>query len=140
MAEMLERRPDAYVTNADLDAVVSQLATKAELQAAVSKLATKEELRAAVSKLATKAELDSAVGRLALEIVKVQSDIRDIKQTIGGLSTKADMERIMTAIDSFANKAVSYDNARTLHGHKLTEHSDKLDDHEVRISRLEGKA
>jgi hypothetical protein len=114
MDDMIERRPDAYVTNADLDAALSLLATKTELQ-----------------------EMGK---RLALEIVKTQSDIRDVKQAMSGLSTKADTDRIMTAIDSFANKAMGYDNARTLHGHRLTEHAERLDDHEGRIKKLEGEA
>ncbi|MBI5624727.1 MAG: hypothetical protein HY924_13190 [Elusimicrobia bacterium] len=94
--------------------------------------ATRGELRAAVQQLDQK--LDASVHRLAKEIVKSQADVAEIK---ANMATKGDVQRIMSAIESFAGKAQTYDRASAVHGQSLTELQVQVKDHEGRIKNLE---
>ncbi|MFA6315936.1 MAG: hypothetical protein WC943_00825 [Elusimicrobiota bacterium] len=98
-------------------------------------------LHADADQPATKGELhlldkkvDASVHRLVTEIIKLQSDVQDIRHT---MATKNDVNRILGAIDSFAGKSQNYDRAATLHGQSLTEMKVQVTDHEVRIKKLE---
>ncbi|MBI5209586.1 MAG: hypothetical protein HY927_06380 [Elusimicrobia bacterium] len=97
--------------------------------------ALRGELKAVETRLDGK--IEGVQHRLAKAIVQTQSDIRGIQQTMKGLSTKEDIQRILSAIDSFAGKAQSYDRAAVLHGHSLTEVQAQVKDHEGRIKALE---
>lgn len=101
-------------------------ATKSDLQTVRSEL--KSDLQT------VRSELKEDVKRLAIELVKTQADVREIKQT---MATKEDVGRILNAIDSFAKKAVSYDRAAALHGHALTELQVGQKDHEKRLKSIE---
>lgn len=88
----------------------------------------------------TRGEFNSRMRTLTIELVKTQADVRDIKDKMHGMATKTDIDRVLVAIDRFAGKAESYDRAKTLHGHALTEAQVTLKDHERRIKRLESGA
>ncbi|MFA6315933.1 MAG: hypothetical protein WC943_00810 [Elusimicrobiota bacterium] len=105
------------------------------LHADADQPATKGDLRALRAELDQK--IDTSVHRLALEIVKTQSDLYEVKETLAGLATKEDINRILGAIDSFAGKSQNYDRATTLHGQSLTEMKVQVTDHEGRIKKLE---
>lgn len=72
------------------------------------------------------AELDQKIGRVAVELVRAQADVREIKTV---MATKIDIDRVLTAIDAFAGKSQNYDRAATLHGQVLTEGQVALKDH-----------
>ncbi len=52
-------------------------------------------------------------------------------------ATKADIHRIMNAIDSFAKRSERDERARVLHGQALTQVQVTLKDHETRLVRPE---
>ena len=90
---------------------------------------------------ATKSDLESVrteikgdIHRLSGAIVELQADMREVKST---MATKADINRIMSAIDSFAKRSEHDNRAVVLHGQTLTEVEVKLGDHEKRLARLE---
>ncbi|MFH1726441.1 MAG: hypothetical protein ABII00_17665 [Elusimicrobiota bacterium] len=81
-------------------------------------------------------KLDKKIEGVAVELIKTQADVRQIKET---MSTKADVDRIMNAIDAFARKAEAYDRKALSHGDQLQGHEAKLQDHEKRLSAVESK-
>lgn len=80
-------------------------------------------------------KIEPSIRRLAIELVKTQADVRDIKET---MATKDDVRQVLSTITAFAGKYQSHDDAMTLHGHAITEMSIALKNHEQRIARLEG--
>ena len=76
--------------------------------------ATKDDLK----ELATKGELkglEATVKNIAIELAKTQADVREIKYDIAAkLATKDDINRIMSALDTYTAEAVSYRNRDTL--------------------------
>ena len=122
----------------------TQPATRGELNASTNMLrgelrATETLLQGNLKSLETRleAKIEGVRHTLVMEIIKTQVDIREVKETMAGLSTKDDVQRILGAIDSFAGKAQNYDRAATLHGHSLTELDITVKDHEGRIKNLE---
>ena len=104
----------------------NQPATKADLQA------VREDLKA------VETSLDKKFNRGAMEVVKTQADVREIKETMATkLATKDDFNRIMQAIDEFAGDAKHYRQADISRGHTLIEVEVKMKDHEKRITTLE---
>ena len=82
--------------------------------------------------------LDKKFNRVAMEVVKTQADVREIKETMATkLATKDDFNRIMQAIDEFAGDAKHYRQADISRGHTLIEVEVKMKDHEKRITTLE---
>jgi hypothetical protein len=83
---------------------------------------------------ALKTELKGDIHRLSGAIIELQADMREVKSN---MATKADVDRIMSAIDSFAKRSENDNRAMVLHGQTLTEVEVKLGDHEKRLARLE---
>ena len=82
-------------------------------------------------------ELKATDSRLAVEMVKMRSE----------MATKADMREIKESIESLkglviesAEKGWMYYQKALTHGHQLMEHESSINDHERRISKLEGNA
>jgi len=73
---------------------------------------------------------------LSLEIVRLQADVRDIKAS---MSTKADIDRVLSAVDAFAGRSRDQENAVLLHGRVLTDVQVSLKDHAHRIAALEAR-
>lgn len=82
------------------------------------------------------AKIDSSVRRLAKEIVDGRAETRELKEVV---ATKTDIKRFIDAVESFAGKAQSYDAAKVLHGHALTDVQVQMQDHERRITDLEAR-
>jgi hypothetical protein len=80
--------------------------------------------------------LDDAVRRIARGVVVLQSDLSEVKER---MATKADMHRILEAIDAFSGMARSFNDSKTIHGRSLTDAEVKLKDHERRIKGLEDR-
>ena len=78
--------------------------------------------------------LDQKIDRVAVALVNTQADVREIRNT---MSTKDDINRVLTAIDSFAKKAQNYDRVAVLHGRTLVEVEVSLKDHGERLEALE---
>ena len=57
--------------------------------------------------------LDAKIDRVAVELVRTQADVREIKET---MATKGHMERLMRSFDDFAARAVHYDRADASRG------------------------
>ena len=72
---------------------------------------------------AVEKRLDQKIDKIATELVRTQTDVREIKET---MATKEDVSRILVAIDRFAGKAEVYDREAVLHGHILTNHEKRL--------------
>ena len=122
-------------TKGDLNRLTERFATKTDLE----RFATKTDLERFATKIdlerfATKDDLKETRRTLAIEIVKTQADVREIKET---MATKNDVERILVAVEAFAGKAQVYDRAAVLHGHALTEAEVTLRDHEKRLRAIE---
>ena len=82
--------------------------------------------------------LDQKIDRVVVEVVKTQSDIREIKHDMATkMATKDDINRILNAIDAFAKKSESDHGAVVLHGQVLTEVQVDLKNHEQRLKTLE---
>ena len=79
-------------------------------------------------------KIDKKINGVAVELIKTQADVRQIKET---MSTKSDIDRVMNAIDAFARKAEAYDRKAFSHGDQLQGHEAKLQDHEKRLSSVE---
>ncbi|HAM34824.1 MAG TPA: hypothetical protein DEB40_00745 [Elusimicrobia bacterium] len=79
-------------------------------------------------------ELDAKIDRVALEVVRTQADLHEIK---GSMSTKDDVERIMRAIDGFAAQAIHYQRADATRGKAIIDIEVGIADHERRITGLE---
>ena len=112
-------------------------ATKGDIQSLRSELKSDmQELRTEFKSdtQALKTELKGDIHRLSGAIVDLQSDMREVKSS---MATKADVNRIMDAIDSFAKRSEHYDRSQVLHGHALTEVEVTLKDHEKRLVHLE---
>ncbi len=109
----------------------SEPATKVDLQELEQKLTGKID---AVENRA--ARLEDITKNIALDMVRAQSDISDIKER---MATRDDINRIMNAIDAFASEALAYRNHDTLRGRAIMDHDDKLKNHETRIAILETK-
>ena len=108
-------------------------ATRAELHAVEKRLEGKIE-RLEVKSDSSVQRLDDKIDRLAVEVIKTQADVREIKES---MATKDDVSRIMGAIDAFSKQSERGDRAMVLHGQALTEHGVKLQDHDRRIASLE---
>jgi len=146
----MKKRTSPAATKADLDDAIGSLrqATKVDLDDAIGSLrqATKADLDDAIGSVrldlqATKAELKGEIAsvreatcRVAKELVATQAGLRELQETA---STKADIDRVLSAIDAFAGKARTYDVAVVLHGQALTEVQVGMKDHERRLSTLE---
>jgi len=126
---MVENTDNQPATKADLKA----LATKAELADGLTGLKT--ELTRKVDSVENRvARLEDITKNIALDMVRAQSDISDIKER---MATRDDISRVLNHIDAFAAEALSYRNHDTLRGGKIAEHETKLENHETRLSELE---
>lgn len=100
-----------------------------------SAAATKTDLHALDTALGGRIDgVDRTIARVAAEVVRTQADVREIKET---MATKSDINRILSAIDTFAFKTESHDRASVIHGQTLVEVEVTLKDHERRLSSLE---
>jgi uncharacterized small protein (DUF1192 family) len=80
------------------------------------------------------AKIDGATKRLGLEIVRTQTDVREIKET---MATRGHVEHLMRSFDDFAARAIHYDRADATRGRDLVEFRLKLDEHDRRLGALE---
>lgn len=147
---MTARNGDSPATKADLETLRTEF--KSDLKDEIRSLRTelkgdmeslraesksdREALRAELKgdNQSLKKELKGDIHRLSGAIVELQADMREVKSN---MATKADINRIMSAIDSFAKRSEHYDRAQVLHGHALTEVDVTLKDHEKRLAHLE---
>lgn len=75
-------------------------------------------------------DLDTKTGKLALAIAQTHTDITDIKEGMNRMATKEDINKVINAIDGFAQKNETFDR-------KVIVHDTRINDHEVRITHLE---
>lgn len=119
----------------------AQPATKGDLAKTDAKVdATNARLDATnikVDALATKLDAtDAKVDRLAIELVRTRAELKkDISDL--AVANKADVERVLSAIDAFARKGETYDRKSYSHGDMLQNHEAQLRDHGRRIGALE---
>ena len=126
---MAENNDNQPATKGDL----KELATKADLADGLTGLKT--ELTRKVDSVENRvARLEDITKNIALDMVRAQSDISDIKER---MATRDDISRVLNHIDAFAAEALSYRNHDTLRGGKIAEHETKLENHETRLSELE---
>lgn len=127
----------APATKADLNKLAKTTKVEmTEMKADITEIKTK--LTGLNEKIdSVRTELKSDINRLegivktnTIDILHIKNDIRDIRDT---MSTKDDINRVMTAIDAFAAEALSYRNQDALRGRAVM-------DHEKRLVRLENPA
>jgi hypothetical protein len=127
----VNRNGQLPVTRAELRAELRRLATKDDLK----KLATKEELKKLATKeelkkLATKEELEKLATKferefqdvrmvIARETMKLQIRIERVEETMETMATKADVERIITAIDGLSAHGTAAWNKLTMHDERI---------------------
>lgn len=115
----------------------AQPATKGDLSRTDAKLdATDAKVDALTTKLAA---TDAKVDRLAIELVRTRADLAQLWEESKGFATKADIERVLSAIDAFARKGEAYDRKSYSHGDMLQNHEAQLRDHGRRIGALEAQ-
>ena len=118
------------VTKTDLIQARRELSD--ELAQVRSTMATKHDLKCAVD------ELNGKISRVAMAVVRTQADVSEIKSTMAtSMSTKNDINRVLTAIDSIAGKTQDNNRAAIIHGQALTEDRVQLQNHERRIKSIE---
>ena len=88
--------------------------------------------------------VDKKIDKVAAEVIKNQARLEELRETV---ATKADISRILDAIDAFAQKGETYDRKAITHGGQLIEqtaalksHAAALKDHAGRLKTLEAKA
>ena len=118
---MQNKKSDPPITRSEFlketGLIRKEMATKDNL----NKFATKDDL----NKFATKDDLN----KLAVEIVKTQSELKKVEERIE-IKMSAETNKVLGAIDAFAQKAENYDRKAVFHGNRIEEH-------EVRITQLE---
>ena len=110
-------RKDDHATKADISAL------KTELESSIDAVEAKLD-----------AKIDSTSKTLALEIIRGQTGLQEVRET---MSTKDDIERILRHIDGFAAQAIHYARADATRGQALIKVEVMADDHERRILALE---
>jgi len=81
-------------------------------------------------------ELTAKVDKLAMEFVGMKADMREMKTN---MSTKADIERVLSAVTNFAGRAERYDQSETSRSNVMDKHGKLLGNHEERIQLLESE-
>lgn len=83
-------------------------------------------------------ELKASLAEMLGAFVKMRADIRAIRKMLATtVATKADVRRILDAIEAVAQNDRSYGQRSLSDGAIITDHEDKLRDHGRRISTLE---
>ncbi|MBI4802002.1 MAG: hypothetical protein HY796_05725 [Elusimicrobia bacterium] len=113
----------------------NQPATKADLNS------LKSELKADINRLDDKVKgLDNTVKGLSGEVLKNSFKIdRMVDRLDTEFSTKADINRLFNLLDSIAGDVKRYQREDALHGEAVIQHTEKLSNHETRITLLEKK-
>lgn len=121
----------------DLDEAVVSL--RRDLEARSGSMATKKDLES----MATKTDLfdldrrvDVRFSRMANGIVNTQAELRELKSII---ATKADIDRILSAVDDFTGRVRNCESGMLFNGRGLTSVQDGLKEHEKRIAALEAR-
>ena len=83
---------------------------------------------------AADAKIDATSKTLALEIIRTQAELREVKET---MSTKSQIDQLMRSFDEFTSKTIHYQRADALRGQALIKVESMADDHERRITALE---
>jgi len=98
-------------------------------------VATKERLDAMEQCLDQKIDVvDCKIDKVAIELVKTQADVLEIKETMATkLATKDDLSHIQATIDSFAGKLEIYSHETAILPKPLDEHGKILRNHENRL-------
>jgi len=143
---MAELSREDLATKKDLEdlkkELLDNLASKKELKQELSQYITKEEFARELAKLATKENVEV----VARQVLKNTNDIAALKtemrmgfnrvdDRLDSLETKFDI--MMSAIDGIAKE---FQNGRTEQAaidHALSRHDNQIDDHEMRIKKLE---
>lgn len=130
----------------------AKAATKEELKTEVAKLATKEELKAETAKLSTKESVEVVarevlkhsrdIEGLRTDIAEVKGDVKILKWEMGQLSEKMDTLQenfhiVLNAVDNMSAKFDIFITEKVAIDHALSRQDIKIDNHEVRIQRLE---
>ncbi|MBI5240389.1 MAG: hypothetical protein HY926_07940 [Elusimicrobia bacterium] len=80
------------------------------------------------------AKIDSTSKTLALEIIRTQTGLQEVRET---MSTKSQIDQLMRSFDEFTAQAVHYNRADAIRGQTLIKVETMADDHERRILALE---
>jgi hypothetical protein len=114
---------------------------KQDIKEAVAHLATKEELKRAVAQLATKEELHAVEKRLDTRLTRVELAVVDIRAEMKTFETKEDADKkFKILVGMIEGLAARLDTAKTERAailHALYRYDVKLENHEMRISKLE---
>lgn len=149
LSSELKKELRKYATKTDLKNL--HIDFKKEL----SKYATKEELKELETRLIDQLASKESVSIIAAQVLKNSNDITDIKKEVMVLNRKVDtgFKQVGSRIDSLENKFGVMMNAidgiardlkddnteKSAVDHSLNRHERRIDDHEARIKKLEGK-
>ena len=133
--KMADKSKNDVATKSDLNTLKKEL---------LDSLASKKELKEETAKLSTKASLEvvaSEVLRHSGEIAEIKFELKNINVRIDQMQDHFDnkFDIVLRAIDNVASELSNSRSEKAAIDHALIRHDDKLDDHEIRIERLELK-
>jgi len=78
--------------------------------------------------------LGQKIDRIALELIKTQEDLREVKET---MSTKEDVNLILNRIDGLSKQMSVFDQEERVQSFQLQDVRAKVENHEARLTVLE---
>lgn len=112
-------------------------ATAGQLRAVETKLQAEihgVETRLQTEIQAVETRLQAKLNTVAVQVVNNQTELKALRRD---MATKDDIQRVITAIDHFANKQETYDRETVFFPRTLDAHGESLRDHENWIKALE---
>ncbi len=123
--------------------LLDKLVSKKDFQSNVDKLVTKEEFRSEIKRLDGSIEiLANQVARNTDGIKYLRTEVAELRSEMNGRFSNMDnkFDIVLTAIDGLASQIRDMRTEKAAGEHTFRRHETRLDDHETRISKLEGRA
>jgi predicted RNase H-like nuclease (RuvC/YqgF family) len=105
----------------------NQSVTKDDLK----NFATKDDIKSVKDDIKS---VKDVISSMAIKIIDNIEDLKTMKETV---STKDDIQRIISSIDSFGSQTKDHERTAELNTHRIKELEPKVENHEKRIGKLE---
>ncbi|MBD3288846.1 hypothetical protein GF337_08600 [candidate division KSB1 bacterium] len=135
--------------SSDLKKDLRKYATKTDLKnlhidfkKELTKYATKEELKELETRLIDQLASKESVSIIATQVLKNSDNITALHKLVDELSDSLDnkFEAMMTLLDAIARDLKDGKTEKAAIDHSLNRHEQRIDDHEMRIDKLERKS
>lgn len=131
-------------TKNDLEVLQIELKNelKNEFKKELSKYATKEELKELETRLIDQLASKESVSIIAAQVLKNSDNITALHKRVDELSDSLDnkFEAMMTLLDAIARDLKDGKTEKAAIDHSLNRHEQQIDNHEMRIDKLERKS